>query len=69
MLLYLYYLQIRVLGMDLEKGVLDVTMDTELVKVSHPYSWADLPLPPSFPAVPFQQYFMVARRIEHHFRT
>lgn len=29
------YLQVRVLGMDLEKGVLDVTMDTELVKVSH----------------------------------
>lgn len=26
--------QVRVLGMDLEKGVLDVTMDTELVKVS-----------------------------------
>lgn len=27
-------LQVRVLGMDLEKGVLDVTMDTDLVKVS-----------------------------------
>lgn len=28
------FVQVRVLGMDLEKGVLDVTMDTELVKVS-----------------------------------
>lgn len=27
-------LQVRILGMDLEKGVLDVTMDTDLVKVS-----------------------------------
>lgn len=30
----IYSMQVRILGMDLSKGVLDVTMDTDLVKVS-----------------------------------